>query len=38
MKDFDGRIVVIIGGVSGIGLVLVKNCLDCGMNFVLVDI
>lgn len=38
MEEFGGKVVVIIGGVSGIGLVMVKVLVREGVKFVLVDI
>ena len=38
MNDFDGRVAVITGGASGIGLGLASKLADEGMKIVLADI
>lgn len=38
MKDFEGKVAVITGAGSGIGLALVNKCIDKGMKVVLADI
>ena len=38
MKDFDGRVAVITGGASGIGMGLASKLVDEGMKIVLADI
>ena len=38
MKDFSGKVAVITGAASGIGLALTKKCLAEGMQVVMADI
>ena len=38
MKDFKGKIAIITGGASGIGLALANRCRDEGMHLILADI
>lgn len=38
MKDLNGKVAVITGGASGIGLAVAKACADEGMKLVLADI
>ena len=38
MKDFKGKVAVVTGAASGIGLGIVKKCLQEEMNVIMADI
>ena len=38
MHDFEGKVAVVTGGASGLGLAMAQRFADAGMNIVLGDI
>ncbi|MEP6872644.1 MAG: SDR family NAD(P)-dependent oxidoreductase, partial [Anaerolineaceae bacterium] len=38
MEEFEGRVAVITGGASGLGLAMAQRFADAGMNIVIGDI
>ena len=38
MKDFEGKVAVITGAASGIGLAIARRCIEAGMKIVIADI